>query len=389
MVGKERFQKISVCTLAALLLVGCNDQQSGDAGSGAGAFPAAVVSVISAAPETVTLVDELPGRVTAFRTAEIRPQVGGIIERRLFDEGAEVEAGQLLFQIDPAPFKADADSAAAALQRTGAALVRAQTKFDRASDLITSKAISRDAYEDAVADLAQAKANVAEAQATLQRRQLDLGFASVKSPISGRIGSALIGEGALVSASGTNALAVVQQIDRVYVDLRQPAVQIDAIREAAAAGQLADASRTAVALFAATGKQYPVAGRALFSDISVDPGTGNVTVRVEVPNPDRVLLPGMYVRARLPRGVRRDALLVPQEAVVRDITGRPQLVIVGENKQGSRRNVELGPIVGGRYIVTTGLKAGETVVVQGQERVQDGMALELTPFGASAPAAKN
>jgi multidrug efflux system membrane fusion protein len=365
---------------AVLAVASCGGEQSSEGLAAQASLPPAVVTVLAATPETVTLVDELPGRVAAFRTAEIRPQVGGIIEKRMFDQGSEVEAGQALFQINPDPFKAEVDSAAAVLQRAEAGLIRSQNKFDRAKQLVTSNAISREAYDDAIADLAQAKANVAEAQAAHQRRRLDLAFATVRAPIAGRIGPALASEGALVSASATTALAIIQQIDRVYVDVRQPAAQIDVIREGAKSGQLDDASKLPVAILATSGKAYPVTGRALFSDISVDPGTGNVTVRVEVQNPQRLLLPGMYVRARLPRGVRHDALLVPQEAVIRDPSGRAQLIVVDASEQATRRAVDLGEIVDGRYIVISGLKPGETVVVQGQERVQDGATVQATPF---------
>ena len=364
--------------MTATFLIGCSEK-SGETRSKQGT-PPALVTVVSVKPETVTIVDELPGRVAAFRTAEIRPQVGGIIEKRLFEQGSMVEAGQPLFQINPEPFKADVDSAAAVVQRAEAGLIRSQGKFDRSKELVATKAISREAYDDAVADLAQSKASVADTRATLQRRRLELGFATVKAPIEGFVGQSLVSEGALVSASGTNALAIVQQIDKVYVDVRQPASQIDAIRDLAATGQLEDTCKIPVKIFSASGRLYPVTGRALFADISVDPGTGNVTVRVEVENPEQLLLPGMYVRALMPRGVRRDALVVPQEAVVRDPTGRPQLVIVANDKHGTRRDVELGEIVDRRYIVTSGLKAGETVVVQGQDRVQEGVALETLPF---------
>lgn len=369
--------------LTALCLAGCGQDKPDGAAAQVGA-PPALVTVLSVKPETVILVDELPGRVAAFRTAEIRPQVGGILEKRLFDQGSEVKAGQALFQINSDVFKADVGSAAAALQRVEAGLVRSQGKFDRAKQLVTSNAISREAYDDAAADVAQAKASVAEAQATLQRKQLDLAFATVRAPIAGRTGQALVSEGALASVSSTSALATIQQIDKVYVDVRQPATQIDVIREAAQSGQLDDASKVPVAIFAANGKAYPVKGRALFSDISVDPGTGNVTVRVEVKNPDRILLPGMYVRARMPRGVRHNALLVPQEAVVRDADGKPQLVIVDDRKRVARRAVALGEIVDRRYIVTSGLQAGETVVVQGQERAKNGAVVETAPFGTAA-----
>jgi multidrug efflux system membrane fusion protein len=374
---------ILLAILAALGLASCGQPQSDETSVPVGAPPARV-TVLSVEPETVILVDELPGRVAAYRTAEIRPQVGGILERRLFDQGSEVTAGQVMFQINADVFKAEVASAAAALQRAEAGVVRSQGKYDRAKQLVPTNAISREAFDDTAADLAQAKANVAEAQATLQRRNLDLAFATVRAPISGRTGQALVSEGALASVSSTNPLAIIQQIDQVYVDVRQPATQIDVIREAARSGQLDDASKVPVAIFAASGKAYPVTGRALFSDISVDPGTGNVTVRVEVQNPDRILLPGMYVRARMPRGVRHNALLVPQEAVVRDPAGAPQLVIVDDRKRAARRAVALGEIVDRRYIVTSGLRAGETVVMQGQDRTKNDAVVEAVPFTAAA-----
>lgn len=366
-----------------LLLAACSGEEPlGEAAQSPP--PPALVTVIAVKPETVTLADELPGRVAAFRSAEIKPQVGGIIEKLLFEQGSEVQAGQELFQISTAPFKAEVDSAAAVLQRAEAVLIRSHAKFDRAKQLAESKALSRDAYEDAIADLAQAKANVAEARATLQRRRLDLDFTTVRAPIAGRIGQSLVSEGALVSTSGTNALAIIKQIDKVYIDVRQPASQIDVIRAAAKSGLLDDVSELPVIILGAGGTPYPVTGRALFSEISVDPGTGNVTVRVEVDNSEQLLLPGMYVRARLPRGVRNDALLVPQEAVVRDPIGRPQLVIVGDDKTATRRAVGLGETIDRRTIVTAGLKAGETVAVQGQDRVQDGAPVEATAFVAAA-----
>lgn len=365
--------------LIALALAGCRVDGATEAET-----PPAIVSVLSARTETVTLFDELPGRVVALRTAEIRPQVGGIVEKRMFIEGSEVVAGQALFQINAAPFAAEVESAAAVLQRAEAGVVRTQNKFDRAKKLITTNVISSQAYDDAVAELAQAKANVAEAKATLQRRRLDLEYATVRAPIAGRIGQALVTEGALASASGAAPFAIVQQIDRVYVDVRQPASQIEVIRASTRSGELDDTSQVPVAILAASGNPYPVAGRALFSDISVDQGTGNVSVRVEVDNPDRLLLPGMYVRARLPRGIKRDVVMVPQQAVLRDAGGQPQLVIVDGTKRAARRTVELGEIVEGRYIVTAGLKAFEIFVVEGQERARDGAPVSAVPFVVAA-----
>ncbi len=365
--------------LVALALGACRVEETTEAET-----PPATVSVLSARTETVTLFDELPGRVVALRTAEIRPQVGGIVEKRMFVEGSEVVAGQALFQINAAPFAAELESAAAVLQRAEAGVVRTQNRFDRAKKLITTNVISSQAYDDAVAELAQAKANVAEATAALQRRRLDLEYATVRAPIAGRIGQALVTEGALASASGAAPFAIVQQIDRVYIDVRRPASQIEVIRALARSGQLEDTSRVPVTILAASGNPYPVAGRALFSDISVDQGTGNVSVRVEVDNPDRLLLPGMYVRARLPRGIKRDVVMVPQQAVLRDAAGQPQLVIVDGAKRAMHRTVELGELVEGRYIVTAGLKAFEIFVVEGQERVRDGAPVSAVPFVVAA-----
>lgn len=365
--------------LVVLALVGCRVDGAPEANS-----PPATVSVLSARTETVTLFDELPGRVVAVRAAEIRPQVGGIVEKRMFIEGSEVVAGQPLFQINAAPFAAEVESAEAVLQRAESGVVRNLNKFERAKKLITTNVISNQAYDDAVAELAQAKANVAEAKATLQRRRLELEYTIVRAPIAGRIGSALVTEGALAAASGAAPFAIVQQIDRVFVDVRQPASQLEVIRASVRSGQLDDSSRIPVAIFSASGDLYPLAGRTLFSDISVDEGTGNVSVRVEVNNPDRVLLPGMYVRVRLPRGTKRDVVMVPQQAVLRDPGGQPQLLIVDEAKRATLRTVELGELVEGRYIVTAGLKPFETFVVEGQERARDGDLISAVPFVLAA-----
>lgn len=378
-----------ICSLIifslGLALAGCDQNERHDAGSDKAVQ---LVTIVTVNPETITPADELPGRVSPYRIAEIRPQVGGIVEKRFFEQGSDVTAGEQLFQINAEPFKAEVASAAAALQKAEAALIRTQAKFNRAEQLLQNKAISRETYENAVADLAQAKADVAAASASLQRRRLDLEFATVRAPIAGRVGQSLVSEGALVSPSGTNPLAIVQQIDKVYVDVRQPASQLDVIRDASASGRLHDASKLPVLILGASGKPYPTMGRALFAESSVDPGTGNVTVRVEVENPDLALLPGMYVRARIPRGVRSDVILVPQEAVVRNAVGRPEvIVVVGE--RATRRTVEIGETFGRRTIVTDGLKAGDIVVVQGQDRVRDGETVKTAAFIASGDADVN
>lgn len=379
--------KIACVVIAAANLAACSKNTAAETAPN-DAAPSATVSIMQINPAPVTIVDELPGRVSAFRTAEIRPQVGGIIEKRMFEQGSEVVAGQPLFQINAAPFKADVDSADAALQRAEATLVRSEAQVERARSLIASKAISRQSYEDAVAQQAGAKADVAGARAASERRRLDYNFASVKAPIPGRIGQELVTEGALVSPTDAKPMATIQQIDQVYVDVRQPAAQLDVIRAAAKSGELEDASKVPVVILAANGNPYPVTGRALFSDISVDPGTGNVMVRVLVDNRDRVLLPGMYVRTRLPRGNKPAALLVPQQAVLRDGSGRPQLQIINDAKQAQVRQVQLGDVVNGQYIITGGLKAGETIVVEGQDRVQEGVTLKTVAYEQSSTTAQ-
>jgi len=323
------------------------------------------VLTVAAAPAQSAVMDELPGRVVAWRTAEIRAQVGGIVQHQFFQQGAMVHAGQPLFQISPAPYRADADTARATLQKASAALSRAQVQAGRLKPLVAADAISRQNYDDVIAARDQAIAEVAEARATLRRRQIDVGFSRVTSPIAGRIGAANVTEGALVTAADANPLAIVQQIDRVYIDLRQPADRFAASR---AAGQ----TNALVEIVAANGQMHPVKGHVLFSGIAVDPGTGDVLVRVAVDNPGETLLPGMFVRARLPRAVSAGTLSVPQQAVTRDAGGQAQVSVVGQQDRAHVRRVTVGDVVGGRALILSGLRAGEQVIVEGQDRVQTG-----------------
>lgn len=326
--------------------------------------PSVTVLKLQAAP--VVLSDELPGRVTALRTADIRPQVGGIVLRRLFEQGGEVRAGQKLFQLNPAPFQADADAAAAALQSALATASRASSQAARLQPLVEADAISRQAYDDAVAQRDQAVASVAQARATLARRKLDLAFAAIAAPIAGRIGSELVTEGALVGSTDTAPMARIEQIDQVYVDVRQPAAAL--ARANGAAGKLP------VAILGADGKPYAQTGRILFSGTSIDAGTGDATVRVLVDNPQRALLPGMFVRARIARAQVPDGLLVPQQAVLRSSGGQAQAWVLDNANQASLRAIEVGDVIDHQYVVNAGLKAGETLVVEGQERLQPGVA---------------
>lgn len=382
------FWKAGLLCLPIALLGACSDHSASDA-DGASETQPARVSVMTVQPQAVTVYDELPGRVSAFRTAEIRTQVGGIIQKKLFQEGTFVEANTPLFQIDPAPFSADADAAAAVLARAEAEMLNAKVKYDRAKLLLSQRITSDEAFNNATAALAQAKATVAEAKANLARRELELSYATIRSPISGMIGQSFMSEGGLASSSATSPLAVIQQIDQVYVDVRQSAMSLEGLRGTASEAGMDNPEELPVKIVTMTGKPYGHAGKVLFSDISVDSATGSLGIRILVPNPEEQLLPGMYIRAMVPREVYSAALLVPQEAVTRDPAGRPQLVVLGADQTGVRRTVELGALVERQYLVTAGLSAGETIVVLGLDRVQDGQPLSSVPYLPSAPDTRN
>ncbi|MCX2892887.1 efflux RND transporter periplasmic adaptor subunit [Stenotrophomonas lactitubi] len=328
------------------------------------------VSVVTVGPQVVQRDDELPGRVAAVRTAQIRAQVGGIVQRRMFEQGAEVHAGQPLFQIDPAAFRADVDSALAALQRSEAALGRSRVQSQRLQALAAAQAVSQQHRDDASAEHEQARAAVNEARAILARRQLDLRYATVSAPIDGRIDQALVTEGALVGVADAEPMAVVQQIDHVYVDVRQPASQLQALRRGAVDGELP------VTIIGAAGTPLPERGRLLFSGVNVDARTGDVILRILVDNPERQLLPGMYVRARVPRGAPASALLLPQQAVLRSAGGQAYAWVIAADGKAVIRTLEVDGSVNRQWLVRHGLKAGEKVVVEGQERLQEGVLVD-------------
>lgn len=328
--------------------------------------PPPPVAVSTVAATDLELTEDLSGRVAAVRSAEIRPQVAGIIQRRLFEQGSEVRAGQPLFQIDTAPFKADADTAAAALQRAESVLARAAAQVERLRPLAETEAISRQTYDDAVAQREQARADVAQARAALARRRLDLKFATVDAPISGRIDQAQRTEGALVSPGGPAPLARIQQLDQVYVDVRQPAANLDTMR----------GKPPRVTILGGDGAPLGVGGHVLFSGVTVDEGTGDVLVRVLVDNQDRKLLPGMFVRARMVRARYDGALAIPLQAVVRS-GDQAKVWVLGAGNRVHAVPVDLGELVGDRYRVRSGLKAGDKVVVEGLDRMAPDA--EVTP----------
>ncbi len=320
--------------------------------------------------ESVVITDELPGRVVAFQKVEIRPQVAGIIRRTVVEAGSRVSAGQTLFEIEPALFLADVETAQAAVQRAESGLEHARSGFQRAEALLASKATSQKSYEDARNDMVAAQANLAEARAVLHRRQLDLDFATIRSPIDGYVGRTVADEGSLASSSGQTELAVIQQVQRVYVDLRLPATNLDALKSAARK------RIGSITIFDADGTRHSHPAKLVLSDITVDPVTGNATIRLVVENPELRLLPGMFVRAELPRRFLSDVILVPEQALVRTGENDASLIVIDSNGLARKRQVKLGEVVGRRVVITSGVQPNETVVIRGQERLQDGMAVE-------------
>ncbi|WP_437756202.1 efflux RND transporter periplasmic adaptor subunit [Sorangium sp. So ce1389] len=354
--------------------------------------PPTEVAVIEVKPEPVTLRDDLPGRIEPFRMAQVRARVPGVVLKRTFQQGSEVKEGQALFQIDPGPFRAAAESARAAIAKGQASLAQAEAQAKRASALVEEGLMTREQYDNAIAAQAVARADLAQARAAQAQALLSLGYATVTAPISGRIGGELVTEGALVGQNEATPLAVIQQIDTVYVDIKQPASQLTRLRRAATGGSGKEGGpgEAPVTLVLDDGTEYPEKGALLFSDISVDPGTGEVTLRAAFPNPDRLLLPGMFARVKLARRVDPAALMVPQQAVGRDTGGKATVVVVQADGKAAVRPIQTGGVDRDRYIVTEGLAPGDRVVVEGQQKIAPGAevrAVSWTTPGAAASAA--
>lgn len=384
-----------------LALAGCGDKKDDPAkAAGAGGPPPSMVSVITVEAGQVANVSELPGRVEAVRTAEVRSRVGGIVQKRYFNEGGEVKAGQPLYLVDPAPYQVAVDSAKANVGQTEAALARAEanlaqasTKVNRYKALVETNAISKQEFDDlqsaqklASADVAAARAAVETSRAALETAKLNLSYATVTSPISGRIGRTLITEGALVTANDQHALAVVQQLDPIYVTLTQSSVEMARLREIMSQSGH-HGVKAKLTLVTEDGRSYPHAGQLLFSEAVVDPQSSSVILRAQFPNPQRTLLPGMYVRVRVEQGVRAGTITVPQQAVMRTVDGSMVMTVDAEGKVAPRP-VKTDGAYGQNWIVSSGLKVGDTVIVEGLQKVKPGApvkALPWTPPGA-APA---
>ncbi|HEV7323125.1 MAG TPA: efflux RND transporter periplasmic adaptor subunit [Ensifer sp.] len=378
---------LAAALATAILLSGC---QKEDEQPAAAAFPPSAVAVFTTKTETLPITNELPGRITATRVAEVRPRVSGIVVERVFQQGSKVNEGDVLYRIDPAPFRVQVEKAEATLRRAQSVRQQAQQKADRQEQLRKANVVAAQQFDDASALLAAADADVAIAQAGLAAAQLDLQYADVTAPISGRIGRALITEGALVSANSSENLATIQQLDPLYADFTQSATDLIRLRKALEEGKMMSGDEEAeVQLVLDDGTVYEHKGKLLFSEAAVDATTGQVTLRGEFPNPDNNLLPGMYVRVQVQQGIEKDAITVPQQAVQRNNAGQSQVYVVTPDKKVEFRNVTLGRTVGSRWQVTSGLKADEKVIVEGFQKIGPGAPVEPTDWDPNAkPAAE-
>jgi len=361
----------------------------------------AEVGVVTVKPERTLLTTQLPGRTCAYLVAEIRPQVNGLIQSREFQEGAFVKAGQLLYQIDPAPYQAAYNQARAAVATAEADLITAQANLpatrareERFKGLVAIRAVGQQDYDDAAAALRQAEANtetrkrvVESARAAVETARINLSYTPIKSPISGRIGISNITVGGLATAYQPTPLAIVQQLDPIYIDVTQASADLLSLRRRLESGRLKrnGPTQNKVQLFLEDGTRYPLKGTLQFQDVTVDPATGSVRVRMVFPNPRNVLLPGMFVRALVEEGVNENALLVPQQGVTRDLKGNPVALVVGKDDKVEQRMLTVDRAIGDKWLVVDGLVAGDRVIVDGLQRVRPGVPVRAVPYAAPPP----
>jgi membrane fusion protein (multidrug efflux system) len=373
------------CAALAALLAGCS--QSPQAAAGAPQAGEPEVTAVTVAPQPVTLTTVLSGRTSAYLVADVRPQVSGIVQKRLFTEGSDVKEGELLYQIDPATYQAAYDNAKAALTKTEANAQAIRLKAERYDILSKANVVSRQDNDDAQAARGQAEADVTAAKAALETAHINLSYTRVTAPVAGRIGKSSVTPGALVTASQAAALSTIQQIDPIYVDVTQSSGDLLRLKRDLASGRLtktgADGAR--VKLLFEDGSAYPLEGVLQFSDITVDQSTGVITLRAVFPNPGHDLLPGLFVRAVLEEGVDEQAILAPQQAVSRDSKGAPLVMLVGPGGVVEPRPIEVGRIVGDNWLVTSGLAAGERVIVEGLQKIRPGAKVKV--LEAAAPTA--
>jgi membrane fusion protein (multidrug efflux system) len=372
----ELSRAMTGAAVAALLLVACGKEQGGPP-------PPPEVGIITLVPRKIDITDQLPGRTTAFRVAEVRPQVTGIVQKRLFGEGTEVKAGQQLFQIDAGSYRAALSSAEAVLKRAEAQAVTAKLLEERYAPLIAANAVSKQENDEAIAARARADADVAAARAAVESARINVVYTQVLSPIDGRIGRTLVTEGALVTSGQQSPLATVQQLDPIYVDITQSSTEMLRLQRQLANGELVKDgdNQPEVGLTLEDGSAYPQRGRLKLAEASVDPGTGSVVLRAVFPNPRRELLPGMFVRATLTRGTREQALLVPQRGVTRNPKGEATVLLVDADNKVAERIVTADRVIGSEWLITDGLAAGDRVIVEGLQKAKPGSAVKPVPAG--------
>jgi membrane fusion protein (multidrug efflux system) len=370
--------KLLLLPISLLVLAACGARQAPET---AAAPPE--VGVMAMHASEVPVHTELSGRTAAFRVSEVRPQVNGIVRKRLFEEGSMVRAGQVLYEIEPGPFEAAHEQAQAALATAQAGIASLRGKAERFGELVKANAVSRQEHEEAQAALVQAQAGVKSAQAALKAARINLEFTRIEAPISGRIGRSSVTEGALVAPGQAMALATIQRIDPIYVDVVQSSLELTRLKRRFISGDMAPAS-TRVGLRMEDGLPYPHAGTLKFTEVAVDAATGSVTLRAEFPNPQGLLLPGMYVRAQVEAGVERQAILAPQRGVARNDKGEPTALVVGKDDKVELRALEVRSASGDQWIVTGGLREGDRLVVDGLQRAHPGDKVKPVPVSAAA-----
>ena len=380
----------SVVVVVALLSAAACDDTTATQPSAAAPPPRTEVAVFTVGHRNLAIKNELPGRTAAYRVAEVRPQVNGIILKRLFEEGSTVKDGQPLYQIDPARYQASRNLAKADLKKAEAGLKLARLKAKRYTALVAKEAVSRQTYDEAIAAVEQGEADVAAAKANLQLAQINLNYTKVTSPISGRIGKSAITEGSLVTANQPTALATVTQLDPIYVDVTQSSVELLKLRKDIAAGKLsgADETQAPVSLTMEDGSPYPERGRLQFSDVTVDESTGSIRLRALFPNPNGDLLPGLFVRAAIRQAKVEQAVLVPQQCVLRNPDGSTVVWIVSPgNDTVTPRTVTIRQAIGDQWLVEDGLKDGDRVIVSGFQKTRPGTQVVAVPFQPAKPGA--
>ncbi len=382
---RTRLITVTGFLLAGMMVAGCGKKK--DAGGPPQGPPE--VAVVTIQPQRVALTTELPGRTSAHLIAEVRPQVGGIIQKRLFTEGVDVKAGQVLYQIDPSTYQAAYASAKAALVRAEANLIPARLREERFRDLVKVKAVSQQDYDDAHAALKQAEADVASAKAAVETARINLAYTRVTAPISGRIGRSTVTDGALATANQAQALATIQQISSMYVDVTQSSSELLNLKRNLASGLLKNGgtSQAKVNLLLEDGTPYGLPGVLKFSEVTVDQSTGSITLRAVFPNPKQTLLPGMFVRAIVEEGVSEQAILVPQRGVSRNPKGEATALVVGAGDKVEQRVITVVRTVGDNWLVNGGLKAGDRVIVEGIQRAKPGTQVKAVAFETKPEAA--